>query len=237
MAWGGDGAQYGRWEARVKSPAADPTYNAVMLLWPDAENWPAGGEVDFMEIDDPTRQETDFFLHYGAGNDQLDGGVVVDATQWHNWAVEWSPEKITAYVDGQPWFDTTRTAAFPPGPMHLTLQLDWFPGGGTVRQSAMHVDWVRYYPVTGTGPSEVPQNSPDTTSDTGTVVGTQPRLSTNDGTVGDSQTEGGSQGTGGPTPSATNATTVDGATGTMPAPQANIVVGPTDTTTTPPVLP
>ena len=65
MAWRLGGAKYGRWEARVKSPVADPTYHAVMLLWPDAENWPAGGEVDFMEISDETRQKTDFFLHYG----------------------------------------------------------------------------------------------------------------------------------------------------------------------------
>ena len=40
-----------------------------------------------------------------------------------------------------------RTSAVqPPGPMHLCIQLDWFPSGsGTVRESTMQVDWVREY--------------------------------------------------------------------------------------------
>ena len=152
MAWKQGRSQYGRWEARVKSPVADPSYNAVMLLWPNAENWPVGGEVDFMEIGDETRQEVDFFLHYGEENRQLHDQVAIDATQWHNWAVEWAPGKITGYVDGEPWFSTTQASALPPGPMHLTLQLDWFPKGGGVQQSTMDVDWVRYYPIDGSGP-------------------------------------------------------------------------------------
>ena len=159
MAWKQGRSQYGRWEARVKSPVADPSYNAVMLLWPDADNWPVGGEVDFMEIGDETRQEVDFFLHYGEDNSQLHDQVAIDATQWHNWAVEWSPTQITGYVDGEPWFSTTQASALPPGPMHLTLQLDWFPKGGSVQQSTMDVDWVRYYPIDGSGASEPIQNS------------------------------------------------------------------------------
>ena len=170
-AWPGAsaGAKYGRWEARVKSPVADPTYHAVMLLWPDAENWPAGGEVDFMEISDETRQKTDFFLHYGEADHQLHGEKVIDATQWHNWAVEWTPTTITGYVDGVAWFSTTRADALPPGPMHLTLQLDWFPGSGSgaVRQSEMQVDWVRYYPVDGSGSATA-----ITTGDTNTATTT-----------------------------------------------------------------
>ena len=185
MAWKQGRSKYGRWEARVKSPVADPSYNAVMLLWPDAENWPVGGEVDFMEIGDETRQKTDFFLHFGEENHQLHGEVAIDATLWHNWAVEWSPTKITAYVDGTEWFSTTRADALPPGPMHLTLQLDWFPEGDTVQQSAMHVDWVRYYPIDGSGAGSVPLNSPDTTSDAGVTVAPGTGATTTDGGITD----------------------------------------------------
>ena len=171
MAWNLGRAKYGRWEARVKAPAADPSYHAVMLLWPDAENWPVGGEIDFMEISDPARQKTDFFLHYGQDNRQLRGEKVIDATQWHNWAVEWSPTKITAYVDGTEWFSTTQVDAFPPGSMHLTLQLDWFPeGSAAATPSQMLVDWVRYYPIEGTGPSDVIQNSPDVAPNAGVAL-------------------------------------------------------------------
>ena len=146
MAWN-PGQKYGRWEGRVKAPASDPSYNALLLLWPDAENFPVGGEVDFMEMTDHTRQETNLFLHYGADNSQVQGKVKIDATQWHNWAVEWTPEKITTYVDGKEWWSTTDTSILPPGPMHLCVQLDWFPGNGKgdVKPSEMQVDWVRQY--------------------------------------------------------------------------------------------
>jgi licheninase len=146
MEWGG-GQRYGRWEGRVKAPASDESYSALLLLWPDAENFPVGGEIDFMEMMDHTRQETHVFLHYGKKNRQLSGKVGVDATQWHNWAVEWTPTRITTFVDGRPWWSTDRVDTFPPGTMHLCIQLDWFPGSGRgkVQQSTMQVDWVKQY--------------------------------------------------------------------------------------------
>ena len=87
------------------------------------------------------------FLHYGSSNSQLHGEVTIDATQWHNWAVEWTPDHITAFVDGKQWFHTEKKEALPPGPMHLCIQLDWFPRSarGTVKTSTMQVDWVKQY--------------------------------------------------------------------------------------------
>ncbi|MDT0349934.1 glycoside hydrolase family 16 protein [Pseudonocardia charpentierae] len=191
MAWKLGRAKYGRWEARVKAPAADPSYHAVMLLWPDAENWPVGGEVDFMEISDPARQKTDFFLHYGQDSRQLRGEKVIDATQWHNWAVEWSPTKITAYVDGTEWFSTTQVDAFPPGSMHLTLQLDWFPkGGAAATPSQMLVDWVRYYPIEGTGPSDLIQNSSDVAANAGVALSSIAGTGTGETLTGDTVQSG-----------------------------------------------
>jgi len=166
MAWN-PGQKYGRWEGRVKAPASDPSYNALLLLWPDAENWPTGGEVDFMEMSDPSRQETNMFLHYGADNQQLGGKVQVDATQWHNWALEWTPDGITAYIDGREWYRTTDKSTFPPGPMHLCIQLDWFPKGGSAKESAMQVDWVRQYAVDGSSTG----GSGGTTGGNGAVAG------------------------------------------------------------------
>ncbi len=166
MAWE-PGQKYGRWEGRVKAPASDRSYNALLLLWPDAENWPVGGEVDFMEMSDHTRQSTDMFLHYGRSNSQLQGNVKIDATQWHNWAVEWTPDHIAAFVDGKQWWRTDNTKALPPGPMHLCIQLDWFPHGGSVQTSHMYVDWVRQYPLSsGDGPA----------SDKGTAANAKPGL-------------------------------------------------------------
>ena len=162
MAWG-TGAMYGRWEARMRASAGDRDYHAVLLLWPDSEDEGGyGGEIDFMENSDATRQNTEVFVHYGDEGTQLQGDVDVDATQWHNWAVEWSPDHITAYLDGKQWWSTSLAAAQPPGPMHMTVQLDQFRGGGGLIPSNLQVDWVRYYPITGTGPSPAPINADGT---------------------------------------------------------------------------
>jgi Glycosyl hydrolases family 16 len=159
MEWG-QGQRYGRWEGRVKAPASDPSYNALLLLWPDAENFPVGGEIDFMEMMDHTRQKTNVFLHYGRHNDQVSGSVRADATQWHNWAVEWTPTHIAKFLDGKEWWRTERTAIFPPGKMHLCVQLDWFPGDarGRVRPSTMQVDWVKQYTLS---PADLARSAAD----------------------------------------------------------------------------
>jgi hypothetical protein len=148
MAWN-PGQMYGRWEGRVKAPASDESYNALLLLWPDAEDFPVGGEIDFMEMLDHTRQTTNIFLHYGEDNDQVVGEVKIDGTEWHNWAVEWTPTHVAAFVDGRQWWRTENIDIFPPRAMHLCIQLDWFPGSGEgeVTESEMLVDWVKQYPI------------------------------------------------------------------------------------------
>ena len=143
--WGG-GRRYGRWEARVRAPEADPAYHALLLLWPDADDFPAGGQVDFLELTDPARRSVEFYLHSGEDGDPVRSEVRVDATRWHAWAVEWTPDRITGYVDGEEWFSATDPQALPPRPMHLCVQLDFFPAGDAeVRPSRMDVDWVRQY--------------------------------------------------------------------------------------------
>ncbi|MDN5750652.1 MAG: family 16 glycosylhydrolase, partial [Pseudonocardia sp.] len=144
MSWQ-PGQMYGRWEARVRASAADESYNALLLLWPDDESG-AGSEIDFMEMLDPTRQTTSAFVHHGADDAQVTGEVAVDGTRWHNWAVEWTPSAVTTYVDGVEWWRVDDPALLPEGPMHLCVQLDWFPiGDEEVQPSSMQVDWVRQY--------------------------------------------------------------------------------------------
>jgi glycosyl hydrolase family 16 len=158
MAWK-DGAMYGRWEARMRASAGDPDYHAVLLLWPDDEDeGEYGGEIDFMENSDPTRQNTELFVHYGNEDRKLNGDVDIDATQWHNWAVEWAPDHISAFLDGKQWWTTDNRRTQPPGPMHMTVQLDLFRHPGGLKPSDMQVDWVRYYPIEGSGPSPQPES-------------------------------------------------------------------------------
>ncbi len=144
IAWG-PGQKYGAWEVRVKIPAGAPNYDPVQLLWPDAENWPTGGEIDFMEIwGDGSRQAVNSVLHYSSANQQAGATMKVDATQWHTYAVKWTPTEITTYVDGTPIFTTNDTSMFPPGPMHLAIQLDML-GPDISAGAQMQVAWVKEY--------------------------------------------------------------------------------------------
>jgi acid phosphatase len=137
--------RYGRWEVRARFPAGCGCYHPVLILWPESGDWPAGGEIDFAEVFDAGRQELNFFLHYSAENRQLSSERRVDMTQWHYFAVEWTPDHITGYVDGSPFFHTDRRDVQPPGPMAQTIQLDWFPEQGADTGAALEVDWAAMY--------------------------------------------------------------------------------------------
>jgi hypothetical protein len=143
LAWN-PGQLYGRWEGCAKAPPAAEAYNALLLLWPDAEDWPSGGEIDFMEIVDPARQNSEFWLHYGPDDKREFGNLRSDAAQWHSWAVEWTPWHLAAYVDGRMWWETKNVEHLPPRRMHLCVQLD-NTGGDTSQGGQMMVDWVRQY--------------------------------------------------------------------------------------------
>lgn len=147
------GQKYGRWEACVRSEKAAGGLNALLLLWPVAEDFPVGGEIDWMEILSDDRQETSFFLHYGANNDQDYGSVQHDSTQWSAYALEWTPEKITAYVDGREWYTNTETDHFPPGAMNMTMQLDYFGDAGG--PTAMHMDRASQWALPQSEPAEL----------------------------------------------------------------------------------
>jgi Glycosyl hydrolases family 16 len=142
------GQKYGAWEVRLRVPPGAKNYDPVLLLWPDAENWPKGGEVDFMEMwDDPTRQKVNSVLHYGPSDKQVRASMAIDATQWHTYAVKWTPTQITTYADGVPLFTSTNKSTFPPAAMHLCIQLDT-QGTDIAAGGKMEVAWAKQYSLT-----------------------------------------------------------------------------------------
>ncbi|WP_332761935.1 CBM96 family carbohydrate-binding protein [Pseudarthrobacter sp.] len=140
--------KYGRWEVRAAG-SGDNEYHMVSILWPDSENWPCDGEVDYSETTGDWNLIT-FFHHYGCSNSQTSASRALDVTQFHNYAVDWSPNGIVGYVDGVKWFEDNDPAHQPPGSMHQTLQLDWFPDSTANGAGEMRVDWVRVYAAAGT---------------------------------------------------------------------------------------
>jgi beta-glucanase (GH16 family) len=147
IAWK-DNRTFGRWEIRARFPApADHDFNPVFLLWPaDDANWTQTGEIDFAEEYDPARQYIESWLH-GPGN--TDGGYAsktVDLTQWHNFAVDWQPDRITLYLDGEPWGSYLNQQFIPQKPMHLVIQQNYNrKRAGVPLQSSVQIDWVHLY--------------------------------------------------------------------------------------------
>lgn len=142
------GQRFGRWGVRMRFPRGDKHYHPVLLTWPDAENWPTGGEIDFAE-GNASSDKMQFFLHYSKNNNQTSGDVTVDTTKWHWYEVEWGPDGVRGWCDGQKFFEDTNRAHFNYdgfGSHHGTIQLDWFPDGAkTTGTAEMYVDVYRVY--------------------------------------------------------------------------------------------
>lgn len=140
------GVVYGRWETRMRVPKRDPEYHPVLIVYPLGKR---DATVNYQEIDyaestkDP--KVVKFFLHYKDKSTTSSAQKTLDMTQWHNYAVDWAPGRITGYVDGVKWFEDTTASHQPTAPSKSTIQLDWFPDGSSTSTSVMDVDWARYY--------------------------------------------------------------------------------------------
>jgi hypothetical protein len=140
MSWKDD-RETGRWEMRAKFPKGDAQYHPVLLLWPD-DGGSGDGEIDFAETTSAS-DSVSFFLHHG--DDQESAKKKIDLTQWHNYAVEVTSDRVTGYIDGQKWFESTDRDTLPSGPVHPVIQLDWFPEGDSPEPTDLLVDWMRIY--------------------------------------------------------------------------------------------
>jgi hypothetical protein len=136
----------GKWETRMRvvdTPGRDGEYHPVLLLWPRAEDFPCGGEVDYSEST-ATSTKVDFFLHYSCANTQTHAEKQLNLLGWHNYAVEWNDRCIVGYVDAVEFFRDCTASHLPPRAMDSSIQLDFFPdsspGPGETR---MQVDWTR----------------------------------------------------------------------------------------------
>ncbi|WP_400191405.1 family 16 glycosylhydrolase [Hymenobacter sp. B81] len=163
----GGSLTYGRVEVRAQLPAARGTWPAIWML-PDEwkygdKSWPANGEIDIMEYvgyrPGVVQASTHCQKYYFRTNNQKTDSISVPTatTAFHVYALEWTPETITAFVDGQAYF-TSRNEhsgwqAWPwDHPFHLLLNVavggEW--GGrhgidaGAFPQRLL-VDYVRFY--------------------------------------------------------------------------------------------
>ena len=139
------GLLYGRYAMRFKADQV-PGYKTAWLLWPDSENWP-DGEIDFPEGN--LTGSISAFMHH-KGNPEAQDAYPTSATYstWHTAVIEWTPDAVTFYLDGQVIGRSTDTADIPSTPMHWVLQTETQISGGPPANSAagnVQIDWVAAY--------------------------------------------------------------------------------------------
>jgi beta-glucanase (GH16 family) len=162
---------YGKIEIHAKLPAEKGNWAAGWTLgdsYVDELSWPYCGEIDILEsvgyeMDNETGNGiAHASAHCGAyyfklGN-QPTGTIPVENMDdtFHTYSVEWTPEKIEAFVDGVSYFiyeDTSTELSWPfSDPQNLILNLAMGGGWGglmgmdpSVDLQRMEVDYVRVY--------------------------------------------------------------------------------------------
>ena len=163
---------YGRFEIRAQVPAGRGTWPAVWLLASQDtygdQYWPDNGEIDIMEHVgyDPnvvhSTVHTEAYNHV-KGTQRGRSMDVPDATSaFHVYAVEWTPDEIRSYVDGELYFRFVRPSSpdYTKWPFnhdfHLILNVAVGGGWGGAEGVAddiwperMVVDYVRVYKPEG----------------------------------------------------------------------------------------
>lgn len=154
---------YGRVEARLKLPYGQGIWPAFWMLGNDIDQvgWPECGEIDIMENIGKEPDIVHGTVHgpgySGAGGR---GGPFVlregaFADDFHVYAVEWEPEEIRWYVDGQQYYSITPNDVNGKWvfdhPFFLLLNVAvggrWpgYPDASTVFPQTLQVDYVRVY--------------------------------------------------------------------------------------------
>jgi beta-glucanase (GH16 family) len=176
---------YGKMEASIKMPDAIGSWPAFWMLGSNIGDvgWPHCGEIDIMEW-------------VGRGPDVATGSIFFDGTwpdnhlstpynipqgqsfitDFHTFAIEWEPNEIRYYCDGNKYATYTNTSIAPKEWVFnhnfyliLNCAIGGTGGGGTIKfnnPQYMEVDYVRVYslPTTAdsiiiTGPKSLMQNT------------------------------------------------------------------------------
>jgi hypothetical protein len=139
----GGGLLYGRYAVRFR---ADPIrgYKTAWLLWPDSEQWPRDGEIDYPEGNlDATIAGYMHRMNGTSGGDQDAYETQTTYTSWHTAVLEWTAASCKFILDGN--VVGTSTSRIPSTPMHWVIQTETALDG-TVPADAVEghvvIDWV-----------------------------------------------------------------------------------------------
>jgi beta-glucanase (GH16 family) len=165
---------YGRFEARMKIPRGQGIWPAFWMLGNNigSVGWPNSGEIDIMENIGREPNTVHGTLHgpgYSGGG-AIGAGYTIGAPfadGFHTFTVDWSPNLIVWYVDGNEY--QRRTPADLGGnrwvfdhPFFMIMNVAvgglWpgYPDGSTVFPQTLTVDYVRVYAQPGGNPPPPP---------------------------------------------------------------------------------
>ncbi|MCC5822510.1 MAG: family 16 glycosylhydrolase [Phycisphaerales bacterium] len=161
--------KWGRVEARMKIPGTSGVWPAFWMLPTNSPygGWAAGGEIDIMEsVNQANRVHGT--IHFGGNwpNNTSIGGSINTGTDYsqgfHEYAIEWEPNQIRWYLDGQLYYTANFNQWFssngggnPRAPFdntfHLLLNVavggDWpgSPNASAQYPQTLEVEYVRVY--------------------------------------------------------------------------------------------
>lgn len=182
---------YGKFEARIKLPSGQGSWPAFWMLptpsdgssGGDYGTWAASGEIDIMEAVNlgatapgcaAPCKDIHGTLHFGGqwpNNAQTPSGssTLTDIDAFHTYAIEWYPDEMRWFLDGQQYHSRNQTEWYSQGApndpnapfdrdFHLILNLavggNW-PGAadGQNFPRQMEIEYVRVYQCGGDDPS------------------------------------------------------------------------------------
>lgn len=164
-----EGWQYGYFEARIKLPKGKGTWPAFWMMpvgndW-STNPWPMCGEIDIMEEVGVVPNEVSSSIHtqdynHTKNTQKTHAMTIANAEgEFHVYALEWTEDKITTYVDGKVQLAVTKAglgSGHNQWPFHYAfypiLNLAWggdWGGMNGVDENAlpvtMEVDYVRVF--------------------------------------------------------------------------------------------
>ena len=157
------GWKYGYIEASIKLPKGKGTWPAFWMMPVNFHSWPADGEIDIMEEVGYHPNYVSSSLHANAhvhsNGTQVTHEMFCDGAEgeFHTYAIEWTAENITTYVDGKVQLSYNNRGLgrddWPyDDPFYVIFNLAWggdWGGAQGVDESAlpvtMEVDYVRVF--------------------------------------------------------------------------------------------
>jgi beta-glucanase (GH16 family) len=157
--------KYGRFEIRAKLPSGRGTWPAIWMMPQNSTygGWPNSGEIDIMEHVGYEPGKVHGTIHTEAYNHKIGtqrgGSVLVDEvhTQFHIYSIEWTPDKITWFVDDEEYYSFRNpNLSYKEWPfdqpffliLNIAIGGDWGGAMGidpALSEAVMEIDYVRVY--------------------------------------------------------------------------------------------